>query len=1218
MQDLKDMTLNEDIFDDELDFDGDTSYQDDDTYNDTVARETAEEIRKRALGRYIEELKEMMRFLDDGDRIGDIINNVNSAVREYYAKETAAGYIPVTADSAKHNLIDPLSCAQYSYDKNFAETLTDIVRGMLGIYGIEENTRIGHVVGVHAQFIENNISKNTANTDMFKLQQLLDSHDRNIIEGYFPLELSYKMSAEHSRFYLPRELFKNIAEHGSVYVYFILMHKLIMTAEYEAKDDSGFVANPTNTPNLNAVSLLYVYLLQNSLMNRLTAAEHAIVNEGGRTVEEIMRDFNAEITVRLNTRYDTGVFVPVYSLIDSMTVYSSDMFENILTKSLMIGRVPDYSDPEKYDKFAEKVAEIAVHDPDYVKTTNKQLTEYFKNVMKLFYYNDLISSNTFKKDTAAAVRFSAEIFNTNIPNIKKAAEDAVNSVLKDNAAVPAGNIDAGVLPSVTANVVVEKYSQENSAGAADSLSISRLKKIKQSKFLKSLLGFSTVERALDKSYTDVVDYYLITYQSVLRHIIHKIPSGSDTVDIDKVSSSYTQMLMLSYIFIDICYGFVSHIIGMFPEIFDGCKDAAAWIKGSAKHNEAEHAEISRRLVNNASFYDILKIKDAGWLKYEYDKVQALRTCCNEINVKCVEILNNQNSKYLKLAESAAAAEEGAGILYLSEEAKAQIDSLCSSTVVEKSENTLNEDIWDDEEDDENINLEDADAVERSHKEQLDYMRRQSLNGYINHVKGPIDARLHDRFVSMVPETIAHSTNKSLLLFYRLLDDSVRNKLESEIKDRELSDFLELCPFLDTDYWNTIYRTSPLLFVDDFIARDSNFLEADGILMSEHITGEATYSNLLRVALVALAESSYNLNIKYELSTMKQAYSMADITTLLCVIEFSRICVKYMVKLALLAAIEEEGYDPAEYGKFNINVDIEAYPLYRADPKIQFSIGKPSWNSDSSVYYRNLTGIYSARYSMFSNYSYGGKTKPVAGFVSDMCRLLEYFIRKIDSGKIKFHVTIFFNPVYANSNFVSSDYLLGMDNVIMAALADFSKTSMQALTRYIELVISLLSHFGTIEEHSLTFFVQGRNMQNFMKALLNARIDMSQIGVVIYQLITEAGVQKVVLLPPADTGVESLIYINDDMNPIALDDYRKGNISLKILGPKEQDLDDAYIVYYEETSDKNIAVPLISIIEDIAGTDETHSMAGGKTDINLVERLFNSGEIAEKIIKDYIK
>ena len=699
--------------------------------------------------------------------------------------------------------------------------------------------------------------------------------------------------------------------------------------------------------------------------------------------------------------------------------------------------------------------------------------------------------------------------------------------------------------------------------------------------------------------------------------MHKIPSDSDTVDIDKVSSSYTQMLMLSYIFIDICYSFVSHIIGMFPEIFDGCKDAAEWIKGSSKRNEVEHTEISRRLADDASFYDILKIKDAGWLKYEYDKVQALRTCCNEINVKCVEILNTQNSKYLKLAESAGAAEEGTGILYLSEEAKAQIDSLCGgSTVVEKSENRLNEDIWDDEEDAENINPEDADAVERSHKEQLDYMRRQSLNGYINHIKGPIDAKLHDRFVSMVPETIAHSTNKSLLLFYRLLDDSVRNKLESEIKDRELSDFLELCPFLDTDYWNTIYRTSPLLFVDDFIARDSNFLEADGILMSEHITGEATYSNLLRIALVALAESSYNLNIKYELSTMKQAYGMADITTLLCVIEFSRICVKYMVKLALLAVIEEEGYDPAEYGKFNINVDIEAYPLNRADPKIQFSIGKPSWNPDSSVYYRNLTGINSVRYSMFSNYQYSGKTKPVAGFVSDMCRLLEYFIGKIDSGKIKFHVTMFFNPVYANSNFVSSDYLFGMDNVIMAALGDFSKTSMKGLTRYIELVISLLSHFGTIEEHSLTFFVQGRNMQNFMKALLNSRIEMSQIGVVIYQLLTEAGVQKVVLLPPTDTGVESLISINDDMNPIEFDDYRKGYISLKILGPKEQDLDDAYIVY-AETSGKNIAVPLIGVVEDIAGTDETYSMADGKTDINLVERLFNSGKIAEKI-KEYIQ
>ena len=940
MQDLKDMTLNEDIFDDELDFDGDTSYQDDDTYSDTVAREASEEIRKRALGRYIEELKEMMRFLDDGDRIGDIINNVNSAVRKYYAKETAAGYIPITADAAKHNLIDPLSCAQYSYDKSFTETLTDIVRGMLRIYGIEENKKIGAIMGVHADIIEDNISKNMANTSMIGLQLLLDNTGRNIIEGYFPLELSYKVSAEHSKFYLPRDLFKNMGAHGSVYVYFTLMHKLIMTAEYEAKDDSGFVVNPTNTPNLNAVSVLYVYLLQNSLMNRLAAAELAAATEGGRTVEDIIRDYNAEITVRLNTRYDTGVFGLVYSLFNSMPVYSSDMFENILTKSLMIGHVPDYSDPEKYEKFAKKVAETAVHDPDYIKTTNKQLTEYFQNVMKLFYYNDLMSSNSFKKDTAAVVRFSAEIFNTNIPNIKRAAEDAVNSVLKGNAAVLAGNIDAGVLPAVTANVVVEKYSQENSD------STSRLKKIKKSKFLKSLLGFNTFERELEKSYHNVVDYYLIVYRSILRHIIYKIPFSSDTVDIDKVSPSYTEMLMLSYIFTDICYSFVSHIIGMFPEIFDGCKDAAEWIKKSSKRNEAEHAEISRRLADDASFYDILKIKDAGWLKYEYGKVQALHKCCNEINVKCVEILNNQNSKYLKLAESAGAAEEGAGILYLSEEAKAQIDSLCgSSTVVEKSENRLNEDIWDDEEDEENINPEDSDALERSHKEQLDYMRRQSLNGYINHIKGPIDARLHDRFVSMVPESIVHSQNKALLLFYRLLEDTIHNKVESEIKDRELSDFLELCPFFDTDYWNKIYRTSPLLFVDDFIARDSNVLEADGILKSEHITGEATYSNLLRVALVALAESSYNLNIKYELSTMKQAYGMADITTLLCVIEFSRICVKYMVKLALLAAIEEEGYDPAEYGKFNINVDIEAYPLNRADPKIKFSIGKPSWNPD---------------------------------------------------------------------------------------------------------------------------------------------------------------------------------------------------------------------------------------------------------------------------------
>lgn len=1208
------MVLNEDIFDDELDFDGGTSYQDDDTYSDTVARETSEEIRKRVLGRYIEELKDIMRFLDDGDRIGDIINNVNSAVMKYYEKETAAGYIPITADTARDNRIDPLSCAQYSYDKNFTETLTDIVRGMLGIYGIEENKNIGYTIGMRAETVGNDISKNIP-ISMLGLQQLLGNTDRNIIEGYFPLELSYKVSAEHSRFYLPRELFKNMAEYGSGY--FALMHKLIMTAEYEAKDDSGFVANYADTPNLKAVSLLYVYLLQNSLMNRLAAAEHAAANEGGRTAEDIMRDCNAEITVRLNTRYDTGVFGPVYSLINSMTVYSSDMFENIHTKSFMIGRVPDYSDPEKYDKFAEEVAETAVHDPDYVKTTNKELTEYFKNVMKLFYYNDLVSSNSFKKDTAAAVRFSAGIFNTNIPNIKKAAEDAVNSALKDNTAVPAGNIDAGVLPAVTANVVVEKYSQENSTGTADSLSTIRLKKIKKSKFLKSLLGFNTFERKLDNFYNDIVDYYLIAYKSVLRHIMDKIPSGSDTVDIDKVSSSYTKTLMLSYIFIDICYSFVSHIIGMFPEIFDGCKDAAAWIKDSCKRNEAEHAEISRRLADDTSFYDILKIKDAGWLKYENDKAQALRMCCNEINAKCAEILNDQDSKYLKLAESAGAAEEGAGILYLSEEAKAQIDSLCcSGTVVEKPENILNEDIWADEEDDENINPEDADAVERSHREQLDYMRRQSLNGYINHVKGPVDARLHDRFVSMVPESIVHSKSQTLLLFNRLLDDSIRNKLESEIKDRELSDFLELCPFLDRDYWDKIYRTSPLLFVDDFIARDSNFLEADGILMSEHITGEATYSNLLRIALVALAEPRYNLNIKYELSTMKQAYGMADITTLLCVIEFSRICVKYMVKLALLAAIEEEGYDLAEYGKFNINVDIEAYPLTRADPKIKFSVGKPSWNPDSTVCYRNLTGINSVRYSMFSNYQYGGETKPVAGFVSDMCSLLEYLISRIDSGKIKFQLTMFFNPVYVNSQFVNSDYLLGMDNVIMAAHGDFSKTSMRGLTRYIELVIDILSRFGTIEKHSLTFFVQGRNMQNFMKALLNSRIDMQQIGVVIYQLISEAGVQKVVLLPPADTGVESLICINDDMNPIAVDEYRKGNISLKILGPKEQDLDDAYIVY-QETSGKNIAVPLIGVVEDIAGTDETHSMAGGKTDINLVERLFNSGEIAEKI-KEYIQ
>ena len=1215
MQNLKNMMLNEDIFDDELDFDGDTSYQDDDTYSDTVARETSEEIRKRALGRYIEELKDMMRFLDDGDRIGDIINNVNSAVREYYVKETAAGYIPITADTAKHNLIDPLSFAQYSYDKNFAEILTDIVRGMLGIYGIEENKKIGYIIGVCAETIEYNISKNTPNTGIVGLLLLLDITGRNIIEGYFPLELSYKVSAEHSKFYLPRELFKNMAEHGSVYVYFTQMYKLIMTAEYEAKDDSGFVPNYAVITNLNAVSLLYVYLLQNSLMNRLAAAERAAATEGGRTVEDIMRDCNAEITVRLNTSYDTGVFGLVYSLFDRMTVYSSDMFENIHTKSFMIGQVPDYSDPEKYEKFAEEVAETAVHEPDYVKTTNKQLTEYFQNVMKLFYYNDLISSDSFKKDTAAAVRFSAEIFNANISDIKRAAEDAVNSALKDNAAVPAGNIDAGVLPAVTASVIVEKYSQEKSDGAADSLSSNRLKKIKKSKFLKSLLGFNTFERKLD-TYDNVVDYYLIAYQFVLRHIIDKIPSGSDTVDIDNVSSSYTKTLMLSYIFTDICYSFVSHIIGMFPEIFDGRKAAAAWIKESRRRNEAEHAGISRRLANDASFYDILKIKDAGWLKYEYRKVQALHMCCNEINVKCIEILNDQNSKYLKLAESAGAAEEGAGILYLSEEAKAQIDSLCgSSTVDEKSENTLNEDIWDDEEDDENINPEDADAVERSHKEQLDYMRRQSLNGYINHIKGPIDARLHDRFVSMVPESIVHSQSTTLLLFYRLLDDSIRNKLESEIKDRELSDFLELCPFFDTDYWNKIYRTSPLLFVDDFIARNSNFLEADGILMSEHITGEATYSNLLRIALVALAESSYNLNIKYELSTMKQAYGMADITTLLCVIEFSRICVKYMLKLALLSAIEEEGYDPAEYGKFSINVDIEAYPLTRNDPKIKFSIGKPAWNPDSTVYYRNLTGIGSVRYSMLSNYQYGRKTKPLAGFVSDMCSLLEYFIGKIDSGKIKFHVTMFFNPVYVNSQFVNSDYLFGMDNVIMAAFGDFSKTSMRGLTRYIELVISLLSRFGTIEEHSLTFFVQGRNMQNFIKALLNSRIDMSQIGVVIYQLISEVDAQKVVLLPPADTGAESLICINDDMNPIAVDEYRKGNISLKILGPKEQDLDDAYIVY-QETSGKNVAVPLIGIIEDIAGTKETHNMAGGKTDINLVERLFNSGEIAEKI-KEYI-
>ena len=394
MQDLKNMVLNEDIFDDELDFDSDTSYQDDDTYSDTVARETSEEIRKRALGRYIEELKDMMRFLDDGDRIGDIINNVNSAVRKYYEKETAAGYIPITADIAKDNDIDPLSCAQYSYDKNFAEALTDIVRGMLKIYGIEENKNIGYTIDMRTRNIEDNISANTPNTSMIGLQQLLDNTDRNIIEGYFPLELSYKVSAEHSRFYLPRELFKNMAEHGSVY--FALMHKLIMTAEYEAKDDSGFVANFADTPNLNAVSLLYVYLLQNSLMNRLAAAEHAAANEGGRTVEDILCDCNAEITVRLNTRYDTGVFGPVYSLIGSMTVYSSDMFENIHNKSFMIGHVPDYSDPEKYDKFAKKVAEIAVHDPDYVKTTNNQLAEYFKNVMKLFYYNNLISSDSFR------------------------------------------------------------------------------------------------------------------------------------------------------------------------------------------------------------------------------------------------------------------------------------------------------------------------------------------------------------------------------------------------------------------------------------------------------------------------------------------------------------------------------------------------------------------------------------------------------------------------------------------------------------------------------------------------------------------------------------------------------------------------------------------------------------------------------------------------------
>lgn len=1211
MQDLKNMVLNEDIFDDELDFDGDTSYQDDDTYSDTAARETSEEIRKRALGRYIEELKDVMRFLDDGDRIGDIINNVNSAVRKYYEKNTAAGYIPITADTAKDNDIDPLSCAQYSYDKNFAETLMDIVRGMLKIYGIEENKNIGYTIDIRTRNIEDNISANTPNTSMFGLQLLMGDTDRKIIEGYFPLELSYKVSAEHSRFYLPRELFKNMAEHGSVY--FALIHKLIMTAEYEAKDDSGFVANSANTPNLNAVSLLYVYLLQNSLMNRLAAAERAAANEGGRTVEDIIRDCNAEITVRLSTKYDTGVFGPVYSLIDRMTVYSSDMFENIHTKSFMIGQVPDYSDPEKYDKFAKKVAETAVDDPYYVKTTNNQLTEYFENVMKLFYYNDLISSDSFRKDTVTAVRFSAEIFNTNIPDIKKAAEDAVNSALKDNAAVPAGNIDAGVLPAVTASVVVEKYSQENSASAADLFN--RLK-IKKSKFLKSLLGFKIFEKELDDSYNNVVDYYLTAYWSVLRHIMDKIPSGSDTVDIDKVSPKYTEMLMLSYIFTDICYSFVSYIISMFPDMFDGCKDVVAWIKGSGKRNEAEHAGISRRLANDASFYDILKIKDAGWLKYEYRKVQALRMCCNKINVKCVEILNDQDSKYLKLAESAGAAEEGTGILYLSEEAKAQIDSLCgSSTIVEKSENTLNEDIWADEEDDENINPEDTDAVERSHKEQLDYMRRQSLNGYINHIKGPIDVRLHDRLASMVPESIIHPKSRVVLLFNGLLDDSIRNKLESEIKDTELSDFLKLCPFFDRNYWEKNYRTSPFLFVDDFIARDSNFLEADGILMSEHITGEATYSNLLRIALVALAESRYNLNIKYELSTMKQAYGMADITTLLCVIEFSRICVKYMVKLALLAAIEDEGYDPAEYRKFNVDIDIEAYPLQRTDPKIKFSVGRPAWDPDNNIYYRNLTGISSARYSMFDNYRYGGKTNTAAGFVSDMCSLLEYLIGRIDSGKIKFQLTMFFNPVYVNSKFVASDHLLGMDNVIFAAFMDFSKTSMQGLTRYIELVIGILSRFGTIEEHSLTFFVQGRNMQNFMKALLNARIDMSQIGVVIYQLISEAGVQKVVLLPPADTGVESLICMNDDMNAIVVDDFRNGDISLKILGPKEQDLDDAYIVY-QETSGKNVAVPLIGVIEDIAGTKETHNMAGGKTDINLVERLFNSGEIAEKI-KEYI-